>query len=94
MGLDMDMNLNKLLGWWSMVSWLVLNFILVIFSDSSQMTHSLILPLARSFLGVGSLLFSGIQQILWCGGVCDSWIFWKQYFCPQNGQNKSKVGET
>ena len=39
-------NLTEFLVYWSMVSWFVLHFILVIYSNTSQLTYSLVGPQA------------------------------------------------
>ena len=74
-----------------MLSWVVLNFVLVIYSNTFQLTDSLIGPLAmarrviwmsvlllRSFLGNGLLVFSGTQHGVRgsCGVMQDrAWFF-------------------
>ena len=50
-------------------------------------------PLSRSFLGIGSLVFSESQDGVRgpCVVVHDSQIFCKKIFCPKNGVNGAKM---
>ena len=66
-------------------------------------TYSLIGPLAmdlwkrsvlsRSFLGTGSLVFSGISMVLRAHMVLwQSWISWKNFFCSQKWEKYPSLG--
>ena len=46
-----------------------------------------------SFLRIGSLFFSETQHAVRGPSIviCDSWIFWKTFLLPKNGQNGSKM---
>ena len=91
-----------------MVSWVELNFAFVIYSNYSQLTYSLIGPLAmatrvlwirsvllsRIFLLIGSLVFPGTQH---CVGdaysvIKDLDFLKKNISAPKNGENRSSLG--
>ena len=78
-----------------MISWIVLDFILVIYSNPSQLTpgcsrtgpiyeQSLSVLLSGGFLGIGSLVFSGTQHGVRgpCGVVHDRAKFFENIILP------------
>ena len=86
-----------------MISWIVLDFILVIYSNPSQLTpgcsrtgpiyeQSLSVLLSGGFLGIGSLVFSGTQYGVRspCGVVHDkAWFYENNILSPKMG----KIGQ-
>ena len=91
-----------------MLSWVVLNFILVIYSNATQLTYSLIwlLVMARMVIWIRSVRPS-VQKFSWnflvfsgtphgvrgpCGVVYDRARFFEKMFYPQNGENRPSPG--
>ena len=85
-----------------MLSWVAVNFILVIYSNAPQLTYFLIglLAMARRVIWIRSVslsvkkfsrnwLFIFFWNSTWCPfGV----VYYKARFCPQNGENRPSPG--